>query len=331
MTVSDPRRQALAEWAAASLQVPAAHLVPASVDASFRRYFRVRAGTGRGSWIAMDAPPRQEDSRPFVRVAELMREAGLHVPRIHDCDLDRGFLLLEDLGSRSYLDVLDDANADALFADAIAALVDWQAASRPGVLPEYDATLLRRELDLFPEWFLGRHLGITLDAAERAALEGVFEDIVARALAQPRVFVHRDYMPRNLMVSDPNPGVIDFQDAVYGPIAYDVLSLFKDAFVSWPAERFEAWTHAYWSRAAAHGLPVPAEYAEFAQMLDWIGVQRHLKVLGIFARIRYRDGKPHYLEDAPRFVGYVLEAVARQPALAPLARLFERHVAERVA
>lgn len=279
----------------------------------------------------MDAPPRQEDSRPFVRVAELMREAGLHVPRIHDCDLDRGFLLLEDLGSRSYLDVLDDANADALFADAIAALVDWQAASRPGVLPEYDATLLRRELDLFPEWFLGRHLGITLDAAERAALEGVFEDIVARALAQPRVFVHRDYMPRNLMVSDPNPGVIDFQDAVYGPIAYDVLSLFKDAFVSWPAERFEAWTHAYWSRAAAHDLPVPAEYAEFAQMLDWIGVQRHLKVLGIFARIRYRDGKPHYLEDAPRFVGYVLEAVARQPALAPLARLFERHVAERVA
>lgn len=279
----------------------------------------------------MDAPPRQEDSRPFVRVAELMREAGLHVPRIHDCDLDRGFLLLEDLGSRSYLDVLDDANADALFADAIAALVDWQAASRPGVLPEYDAALLRRELDLFPEWFLGRHLGITLDAAERAALEGVFEDIVARALAQPRVFVHRDYMPRNLMVSDPNPGVIDFQDAVYGPIAYDVLSLFKDAFVSWPAERFEAWTHAYWSRAAAHGLPVPAEYAEFAHMLDWIGVQRHLKVLGIFARIRYRDGKPHYLEDAPRFVGYVLEAVARQPALAPLARLFERHVAERVA
>lgn len=320
----DPRREALAEWAAERTVDDAAVLEPVSVDASFRRYFRIRDGDR--SLIAMDAPPQREDSRPFVRVASLMREAGLHVPEIHACDLDRGFLLLEDLGDRSYLDVLDVDNADALFADAVAALIDWQAASRPGVLPEYDADLLRRELALFPDWFLARHLGVTLSANERGELEDAFDAIVAHALDQPRVYVHRDYMPRNLMVSDPNPGVIDFQDAVYGPIAYDVLSLFRDAFVSWPADRIADWTRDYWLRARARGLPVPAEYAGFTAMLDWIGVQRHLKVLGIFARIRYRDGKPRYLEDAPRFVAYLQETVARQPELKPLAGLLECHV-----
>lgn len=320
----DARREALQAWAAARLDGAETTLEPVSVDASFRRYFRMRhAG---GSVIAMDAPPEREDSRPFVRVAALMREAGLHTPAIRASDLERGFLLLEDLGDRSYLDALDSGNADALFADAVAALIDWQAASRPGVLPEYDAALLRRELALFPDWFLDRHLGVNLSAAERGALAAVFDAVVARALEQPRVYVHRDYMPRNLMLSDPNPGVIDFQDAVYGPVAYDVLSVFKDAFVSWPAARVEAWTRDYWTRARARGLPVPADYAGFAAMLDWIGVQRHLKVLGIFARIRYRDGKPRYLEDAPRFVGYVLETAARWPELAPLARLFERYV-----
>lgn len=328
MTVADPRREALAAWAAGRLGGGRAALEPVSVDASFRRYFRIRDG-GR-SLIAMDAPPEREDSRPFVRVASLMREAGLHVPSVHACDLDRGFLLLEDLGERSYLEVLDADNADALFADAVTALIDWQAASRPGVLPEYDAGLLRRELALFPDWFLDRHLDVELTAGERGELEGVFDAVVARALDQPRVYVHRDYMPRNLLVSDPNPGVIDFQDAVYGPVAYDLLSLFKDAFVSWPAARVADWTRDYWMRARARGLPVPAEYGEFATMLDWIGVQRHLKVLGIFARIRHRDGKPRYLEDAPRFLRYVLDTAARHPELTPLARLFERHVVERV-
>lgn len=325
---ADSRRDALARWVAERLDRPSASLTPVSVDASFRRYFRIQAGGG--SLIAMDAPPQREDSRPFVRVASLMREAGLHVPAVHADDLDNGFLLLEDLGDSSYLDALNPDNADPLFADAVTALIDWQAASRPGVLPEYDDGLLRRELNLFPDWFLGRHLGLDLSGGERAEMEGMFDLIVTRALEQPRVYVHRDYMPRNLMFSDPNPGVIDFQDAVYGPIAYDVLSLFKDAFVSWPDERIEQWTRDYWRRAADRGLPVPAEYDEFAAMLDWIGVQRHLKVLGIFARICYRDGKPQYLEDAPRFVRYVMETAARRPALAPLAELFERYVVGRV-
>lgn len=329
MTASEFRRDDLARWVAGRLNLASAVLQPVSVDASFRRYFRVHAD-GR-SLIAVDAPPQREDSRPFVRVASLMREAGLHVPAIHADDLDNGFLLLEDLGDNSYLDVLTPDNADTLFADAIAALIDWQAASRPGVLPEYDDTLLRNELNLFPDWFLDRHLGLDLNADERAELEGIFDLIVTRALEQPRVYVHRDYMPRNLMLSNPNPGVIDFQDAVHGPIAYDVLSLFKDAFVSWPDERIERWTRDYWRLAGERGIPVPGKYDDFAAMLDWIGVQRHLKVLGIFARIRYRDGKPRYLEDAPRFVRYVMETAARRPELAPLSEFFERHVVEHIA
>lgn len=325
---SDPRAHQARHWAQQALGLSATAFAPASADASFRRYFRLRDGAR--SWIVMDAPPAQEDCRPFLRVAALMRDAGLHVPTVLAQDLQQGYLLLDDLGDRTYLDGLDDGNADALFADAIAALVAWQAASRPGVLPEYDAPTLRRELQLFPEWYLLRHLGVALTADERAVLEAQFELLVQAALAQPRVFVHRDYMPRNLMLSTPNPGVLDFQDALYGPLAYDPICLFKDAFLSWPAARVDGWLRQYHAAAVAAGLPVPA-WPQFRRDCDWIGLQRHLKVLGIFARICHRDGKPKYLGDTPRFVGYVTDVLPRYPLLAPLAALFRRHVLPRLA
>ena len=312
---ADARLDALRRWLDGVYAGAQYSLAPASADASFRRYFRLSPGDQRPSRIVMDAPPGQEDCRPFVRIAGLLRDAGVNAPRILAQDLAQGFLLLEDLGHQTYLDALTDANADALFHDAIGALLDWQAASRPGVLPDYDADELMRELRLFPDWYLRQHRGVT----PPAGLDSAFEAIVEQALAQPRVYVHRDYMPRNLMLGQPNPGVLDFQDARYGPLAYDVASLFKDAFISWPEERVRAWTRQYWRRACERGLPVPAEWAGFAEHLDWIGVHRHLKVLGIFARIRYRDGKPRYLQDAPRFIAYLRPVVARYPALAPVA------------
>lgn len=271
----------------------------------------------------MDAPPEREDCGPFVRVAQLMRDAGVHVPEVLAADLDRGFLLLSDLGSTTYLQALTPANADALFGDAIAALVTWQRASRPDVLPTYDRALLQREMDLFPEWYVGRHLGLVLSEAQRATLVRINGLLADSALAQPAVFVHRDYMPRNLMVSSPNPGVLDFQDAVYGPITYDVASLFRDAFVSWPEERVIDWAVRYWEQARRAQLPVDADFDAFYRALEWMGLQRHLKVLGIFARIQYRDGKPGYLEDTPRFLGYVRAVCGRYAALAPLGRLFD--------
>lgn len=272
----------------------------------------------------MDAPPESEDCRPFVSVATLMRAAGLNVPEVLAQDLDRGFLLLTDLGATTYLKALNEANADELFGDAIEALLRLQLASRPGVLPAYDEALLQRELALFPEWYIGRHLGVTLSAEQRRALAEITALIVGNNLEQPSVFVHRDYMPRNLMVSDPNPGVLDFQDAVFGPITYDVVSLFKDAFISWDEERVLDWTVRYWEKAGRAGLPVNADFGQFYRGFEWMGLQRHLKVLGIFARINYRDGKPGYLADTPRFVGYVRAVCARYAALAPLARLFDQ-------
>jgi len=295
---------------------------PASSDASFRRYFRVFCA-GR-TWIAMDAPPEREDCRPFVKVAGLMRAAGVHVPEIVAQDLAGGFLLLSDLGRQTYLQAIDAGNADRLFGAARAALLDWQSASREGELPPYDEALLRRELMLFPEWYVGRHLGVSLGASEREELEAVFGRILASNLAQPRVFVHRDFMPRNLMVSEPNPGVLDFQDAVYGPVAYDIASLYRDAFLSWEEERVLDGTIRYWEAARKRGLPVGADFADFWRDVEWMGLQRHLKVLGIFARIHYRDGKPGYLDDTPRFIGYVRHACARYRDLAPLARLLDR-------
>jgi aminoglycoside/choline kinase family phosphotransferase len=271
----------------------------------------------------MDAPPEREDCTPFVNVARLMGEAGVHVPKVLAQDLARGYLLLSDLGKTTYLKALTDDNADALFADALSALVKWQLASRPGELPPYDEALLRRELNLFPEWYVGRHLGIDLDATQRVTLEAVFAKLVDVSLAQPQVYVHRDYMPRNLMLSEPNPGVLDFQDAVYGPITYDVVSLFRDAFLSWPEPRVLDWTARYWERARQAGLPVHEDFADFYRAFEWTGLQRHLKVLGIFARIHYRDGKPGYLDDTPRFLRYARAVAERYAELGGLARLLD--------
>ena len=319
------RTSALHAWLALLFPAEIWKLEPASADASFRRYFRIRLVERGESRIVMDAPPLHEDCRPFIQVAELLRRAGLNAPEVLAQDLEQGFLLLTDLGSTTYLGALqlNDAVADDLFRDAIDALVTWQLASRPGVLPPYDATLLRRELDLFPDWYLLRHLGLALAPQERQVLEHMFAVIMENNLAQPAVYVHRDYMPRNLMLCDPNPGILDFQDAVYGPISYDMASLVRDAFISWEEERALDWVVRYWEKARRAGLPLKPDFGDFYRDFEWMGLQRHLKVLGIFARIHYRDGKPGYVGDTPRFVRYARAVAARYNALAPLAHLFD--------
>ncbi|MGH8705290.1 MAG: aminoglycoside phosphotransferase family protein [Burkholderiales bacterium] len=318
----DSRLAALERWLAPQFQGAQFTLAPASADASFRRYFRAQLGDGR-SFVAMDAPPAQEDCAPFVRVARLLRQAGVHAPEVLAEDLAQGFLLLSDLGSTSYLEALTADNAAALFQDATDALLRWQLATRAGELPPYDEALLRREMALFPEWYVGRHLGLRLSAAQQASLEGTFALLVRSALAQPAVYVHRDYMPRNLMLAEPNPGVLDFQDAVEGPITYDVVSLLRDAFISWDEERVLDWTARYWEQAKKARLPVAPDFSEFWRALEWMGLQRHLKVLGIFARLGYRDGKPKYVEDTARFLRYARAVAERYAALAPLARLLD--------
>jgi len=318
----DARRAALERWLAPQLAGASFTLAAASEDASFRRYFRARTEDGR-TCIVMDAPPDKEDCAPFVRVASLLREAGLNAPQVLAQDLALGFLLLTDLGTKTFLDVLDEANADALMQDAIDALVRWQLASRPGVLPPYEEALLEREMNLFPEWYIARHVGATLSAGRQGELRQIQALLARSALAQPAVYVHRDYMPRNLMLSEPNPGVLDFQDAVAGPITYDLVSLLRDAFLSWSEERVLDWSVRYWEKAKRAALPVDADFGEFWRALEWMGLQRHLKVLGIFARLTYRDGKPKYVADTPRFVGYAGAVARRYPALAPLARLLD--------
>jgi len=305
-------------------------LAPASEDASFRRYFRVTltapyppSGDAL-TLIVMDAPPPRENCAPFVRIAALLADAGVHAPTVLAQDLDCGFLLLTDLGTTTYLQALNDGNANDLFSDALDALIRWQLTTREGALPPYDETLLRRELELFPEWYVSRHLGQTLTDVERRALSALFDRIITANLAQSTVFVHRDFMPRNLMRTTPNPGVLDFQDAVIGPIGYDVACLFKDAFISWPEERVLDWTIRYWERARRAQLPVPMDFGDFWRDVEWMGLQRHLKVLGIFARIRHRDGKRGYVEDTPRFIAYVRPVAQRYRELAPLAKLLDR-------
>ncbi|PWE44391.1 aminoglycoside phosphotransferase family protein [Pseudomonas prosekii] len=296
--------------------VPPATLTAASSDASFRRYFRWE-GEGR-SFIVMDAPPPQENCKPFVDIAFLLAKSGINVPIIYAEDLERGFLLLNDLGNKTYLDVIDGENADDLFKDALQALLAFQQLPMVAPLPSYDVALLRRELELFPDWYVKHELGIEFDAAQRMLWQQASDLLIDSALAQPKVLVHRDYMPRNLMLSEPNPGVLDFQDAVYGPVTYDVTCLFKDAFLSWPEELVFAWLQDYWQQATALGIPVQADFDDFHRASDLMGVQRHLKVIGIFARICHRDGKPRYLADVPRFFAYIDAVIARRPELAEL-------------
>ena len=299
--------------------VPPATLTAASSDASFRRYFRWEGG-GR-TFVVMDAPPPQENCKPFVDIAHLLAKSGINVPKIYAEDLPRGFLLLNDLGRKTYLDVIDDKNADPLFADAIDTLLAFQQLPMDAPLPSYDLALLRRELELFPEWYVRRHLGIELDAQQQALWQRVSDHLIDSALAQPKVLVHRDYMPRNLMISEPNPGVLDFQDAVYGPVTYDITCLFKDAFLSWPKARVQEWLRGYWERARQLNIPVQADFDDFLRASDLMGVQRHLKVIGIFARICHRDGKPRYLADVPRFFAYIEAVLADRPELSELGEL----------
>ncbi len=322
----DLRLDTLTAWTAGILGTREFSIAPASADASFRRYFRVAPVApwqGRATLIVMDAPPPMEDCRPFVHVARLLREAGVNAPEILAEDLPRGFLLQSDLGPRTYLSALDDASAPPLYSAAIDALILWQRATRSHELPPYDEALLARELDLFPDWYVARHLGIGLTESQRETLAAAFRAILDNNLAQPRVYVHRDYHSRNLMVSDPNPGVLDFQDAVIGPITYDLVSLLRDAYIAWDEAREQDWAARYWERARSAGLPVGADFAAFWQDFEWMGVQRQLKVLGIFARLAYRDGKTVYLADMPRVFAYLRAACGRYPTLAPLAALLD--------
>ncbi|MEB2318785.1 MAG: phosphotransferase [Pseudomonadota bacterium] len=300
---------------------------PASNDASFRRYFRIDRER-EGSVVAMDAPPPAEDCRPFIRAAEIFGSAGVRVPRILAADPGHGFLLLEDFGATTYLERLatdGGRDADRLYRDASAALVRIQAAGRPGSFPPYDRALLERELALFPEWYVARHRGIALDDQEQRRLHEGFERLVDAILGQPVVHVHRDYHSRNLMVLEHDgPGILDFQDAVEGPITYDAVSLFRDAYVDWPEDREIDWVVRYWEAARAAGLPVAPDFGGFYRDYEWMGVQRQLKVLGIFARLSHRDGKHRYLDDMPRVLGYLRRTVARYGALAGLARLIDR-------
>ena len=300
--------------------VPPATLTAASSDASFRRYFRWE-GEGR-SFVVMDAPPPQENCRPFVEIADFLRTCLINVPKIYAQDLDRGFLLLNDLGNKTFLDVINSTNADELFKDAIEALLAFQQLPMTEPLPSYDVALLRRELELFPEWYVRAHLGVDFNEQQQAAWQRVSALLIDSALAQPKVLVHRDFMPRNLMLSIPNPGVLDFQDAVYGPVTYDITCLFKDAFLSWPEERVRNWLQDYWKLALPLGIPVQRDFEEFLRASDLMGVQRHLKVIGIFARICHRDGKPRYLADVPRFFSYIEAVLARRPELSELGELF---------
>ncbi|EKF74643.1 hypothetical protein A11A3_07483 [Alcanivorax hongdengensis A-11-3] len=320
MSNSDPRKQALDLWVGDFLG-DAVTGEPASADASFRRYFRYHHG--ERTLVAMDAPPPQEDCRPFVEVAARLQQAGVNVPQILHQDLQQGFLLLTDMGTQTWLTALNEGNADAWYSAAIDSLITQQSRADSAGLPAYDEALLQRELELFPQWYLFRHREQVVTGALRQQLDRVFDLLIESALAQPRVFVHRDYMPRNLMVSEPNPGVIDFQDAVAGPISYDVISLFKDAFISWPEPRVLGWLRQYYDKALAAGLPVPAAFDDFLRDCDLMGAQRHLKVIGIFARICHRDGKPKYLGDVPRFFAYLRTVIARRPELAELGQILD--------
>jgi hypothetical protein len=338
------RQQQLTTWLHSQFLGATFTLAPASADASFRRYFRATFADGTTK-VIMDAPPQHEDCRPFLHIAKLFEEAGTHVPHVYAQDLRQGFLLLSDLGNTTYLQALNTGTAHELYGAATDALVNIQLASRENELPPYDEALLRRELNLFPEWYIAKHLNVALTDKQRAKLEEVFARIVASNLAQPRVYVHRDYHSRNLMVIDHHhlnplpqageeenekgnflisPGILDFQDAVYGPITYDLVSLFKDAYIRWEEAEIIDWLIRYWEKARKAGLPVAGDFSEFYRDYEWMGVQRHLKVLGIFARLWHRDGKDGYLKDMPLVARYLRKACERYSELSPLRKILDK-------
>ncbi len=326
------RIEALKRWLEDELAFSDYTLKPASTDASFRRYFRV--AHGGASLIVMDAPPDKEDSAPYIRVARMFFDVGLNVPEIIDVDLEQGFLLLSDLGSRLYLDALNSGSADRLYGDALGALAAIQACAPAGaMLPDYDRTLLMNEMGLFRDWLVGRRLGIALNDAQSALLDGAFALLAANALGQPQVCVHRDYHSRNLMVAGQNnPGILDFQDAVIGPVTYDLVSLLRDCYISWPRARVEDWALGYQELALQSGIlrHEDEDPEQFLRWFDLMGVQRHLKAAGIFARLNHRDGKPNYLADIPRTLGYVTEVTSRYAELAGLGEFIEQEVVARL-
>jgi aminoglycoside/choline kinase family phosphotransferase len=328
--VEDSRKQQLHDWLTGVLNGINFELTTASADASFRRYFRVhltQSFAGKTTLIAMDAPPQQENCRPFVEIAVLFGQAGLNVPTVLAQDLDLGFLLLTDLGDVTYLSQLNAQSANALYHDANQALIKLQLASQQGVLPDYDEALLTREMQLFPDWYVTKHLGITLNDKQQADLLKTFEVLNRNILAQTQVYVHRDYHSRNLMVCSSelgaNPGILDFQDAVYGAITYDLVSLLKDAYIEWDEEQVIDWAVRYWQGARKAGLKIPDDFSEFYRDFEYMGAQRHIKVLGIFARLYHRDGKSGYLKDMPLVMHYLRKACSRYIELKPMLRLLD--------
>ena len=309
----------LQQWLESLAENTYTNLEPASADASFRQYFSVTNNKDNKTYIVMDAPPEKEDCRPFLQVTELIRNIGVNAPNIISMDMQQGFILLDDLGNKPYLDHLDENSADNLYVDAIDALIKMQTID--AILPAYDEQLLQTEMDLFETWYLNRHLDTQLNETQKALLNSVFNVLIQNAIEQPQVFVHRDYHSRNLMITDQNnPGVIDYQDAVIGPITYDLVSLFKDCYIEWPREKVELWLELYLARIT------PARLIDKETLLRWfdlMGVQRHLKVLGIFARLNYRDGKSQYLNDLPLTLKYVLDTCERYEELQPLKQLLE--------
>jgi aminoglycoside/choline kinase family phosphotransferase len=326
--MTDTRLDTLRKWLKGlepNWQLDLASLAPASADASFRRYFRIRSKTPHfETLIVMDAPPQHEPLDDFIKVDLLLENAGLNVPKILEKNIAEGFLLLNDLGTKTYLAELRSETANQLYQDATQALIKMQLASKPDVLPTYDAALLLRELQLFPEWYLNKHLEISLDTKQEQLIKVAFDRIIQNNLAQAKVYVHRDFHSRNLMLTERNnPGVIDFQDAVYGPITYDAASLWRDAYIAWPEEQVLDWVIRFWEDGKKLGLPMPEDFGEFYRDFEWMGLQRHLKILGIFARLFHRDGKEGYLKDIPLVLEYAIATANRYIELKPLARLLE--------
>ena len=319
------RQQQLHDWLMQVLPEKSFSLTTASADASFRRYFRVH--TGAKTLIAMDAPPPEEDCTPFVHVAKVFGDAGLNVPQVLAENIEQGFLLLTDLGDATFLSALNATTANDLYRDARQALIKMQLASRPGVLPPYDEALLTREMQLFPDWYVAKHSKIELSASQQAVMQKTFALLNQNILAQAQVYVHRDYHSRNLMVCQgeygANPGVLDFQDAVYGPITYDLVSLLKDAYIHWEEDQVLDWVVRFWQEARDAGLPVPGDIADFYRDFEWMGAQRHIKILGIFARLYHRDGKDGYLKDMPLVMDYLRRVCARYIELRPFLRLLD--------